>query len=82
MKPVRIIHISDLHISEHLFKGADAQYKFPHRYGHSLPAFIALDTFLKNTEWDLLLITGDVSRIGNSSSFEYVRNWLENDFQL
>lgn len=77
--PIKIIHISDLHISEHLTRGADKNAYLPHRYGHDVQAFLALDLFLKNHEWDLLLITGDVSRIGNKESFEWVRNWLENE---
>ena len=74
-----IVHISDLHISEHLLRGADQKSYLPHRYGHDVAAFLALDMFLKTTPWDLLLITGDVSRIGNIESFEWVRNWLENE---
>ena len=27
----------------------------------------------------MLIITGDVSRIGNAESFEWMRNWLENE---
>ena len=77
MEPITVVHISDLHISEHLLRGA-AKFYIPHRYGHDVHAFLALDAFLKGTKWDLLLITGDVSRIGNIQSFESVRNWLEN----
>lgn len=79
MQPVRVVHISDLHISEHLLRGADSTFYLPHRYGHNVQAFLALNHFLKTTEWDLLLITGDISRIGNIQSFEWVRNWLENE---
>jgi len=82
MEGIKIIHISDLHISEHLTKGADKQYKAPHRYGHDVKAFLALDSLLKSMDWDLLLITGDVTRIGNSQSFEYVRNWLESELHI
>jgi len=58
------VHISDLHISEHLLRGADQKSHIPHRYWHDVTAFLALDQFLKTSPWDLLLITGDVSRIG------------------
>lgn len=82
MDGIKVIHISDLHISEHLTKGADQQFKVPNRYGHNVSAFLALDNYLKNTEWDLLVITGDVTRIGNPQSFEYVRNWLESELHI
>ncbi|WP_020404965.1 metallophosphoesterase family protein [Hahella ganghwensis] len=82
METIKIVHISDLHISEHLTRGADSHFKWPHRYGHNMQAFLALDGFLKKKDWDLLVITGDVSRIGNSESFEYVRNWLENEINI
>lgn len=78
MDKIKIIHISDLHISEHLMTGASSHYKLPHRYGHDLQAFLALDSFLKENDWDLLLITGDISRIGNRESFEQARNWIQN----
>lgn len=76
---LRIVHISDLHISEHILRGPDSESRLPHRYGHDVTAFLALDRFLREADWDLLLITGDVSRIGNKASFESARNWLENE---
>ncbi len=76
---VRMVHISDLHISEHLLRGPNKDPRIPHRYGHNVNAFLALDQFLKDSEWDLLLITGDISRVGNIESFEWIRNWLENE---
>lgn len=79
MKEIKIAHISDLHLSERLFKEPNRNLKAPHRYGHDIAAFYALDQILKELEWDLLIITGDISRIGNSESFEYARNWLENE---
>lgn len=82
MASLKIIHISDLHISEHLLRGAEKGFYLPHRYGHDLQAFLALDQYLKESTWDLLLITGDVSRIGNVQSFEGVRNWLENEMSF
>jgi predicted phosphodiesterase len=60
-------------------RGPSVKSQLPHRYGHDISAFLALDKFLRDTEWDLLFITGDVSRIGNKESFESVRNWLENE---
>lgn len=76
---IKFVHISDLHISEHILRGATSESKLPHRYGHNVQAFLALDNFLREADWDLLLLTGDVSRIGNKESFESVRNWLENE---
>ena len=75
----KIVHISDLHISEHILRGPHHDPRGPHRYGHDVGAFLALDAFLKSFDWDLLVITGDVSRVGNIESFEGIRNWLENE---
>jgi len=75
---VRIVHVSDLHISEHLFDEPDKDLKLPHRYGHNVTAFLALDTALRKLEWDALVLSGDVSRIGFRNSFFLVRNWIEN----
>lgn len=82
MNGIKVIHISDLHISEHLNRSVDKQYCLPHRYGHDINVFYALDSFLKSTEWDLLVITGDVTRVGNQQSFEYFRNWLEGEIRI
>ncbi|ODY27630.1 metallophosphoesterase family protein [Vibrio parahaemolyticus] len=82
MDSVKIVHISDLHISEHILRDPSQSFKLPHRYGHDVQAFLSLDNYLKNSEWDLLVITGDVTRIGNVESFENVRNWLEGQLLL
>lgn len=76
---VKIVHISDLHISEHILRGPNDKSQIVHRYGHDVAAFLALDRFLREADWDILLITGDISRIGNRDSFEAARNWLENE---
>jgi|WetSurSiteA1Bulk_404760.scaffolds.fasta_scaffold00064_6 3',5'-cyclic AMP phosphodiesterase CpdA len=81
MEPIKVIHISDLHISDDLSHG-DKWYDIPGRHGHNVKAFLALDAFLKTTEWDLLLITGDVSRIGESDSFVWVKDWLEGNYTI
>lgn len=82
MKKIRVVHISDLHISEHLLRDPDLHFELPHRYGHDIQVFLALDDFLNNNEWDVLVISGDVSRIGNSESFEILRNWLYNKINV
>lgn len=82
MDSIKIVHISDLHISEHILRDPSQSFKFPHRYGHDVQAFLSLDSYLKENEWDLLVITGDITRIGNVESFENVRNWLEGQLLL
>src|SRR5205085_1232240 len=52
------------------------------RYGHDVQVLLALDFLLRESPWDILVITGDVSRIGNSDSFEWARNWLETELYL
>lgn len=73
---IRVVHISDLHISEQLISSTSDQVKAPHRYGHSFKALVALDSFLNNNPWDVLVVSGDVSRIGNIDSFVWVQNWI------
>ncbi len=82
MNTVTIIHISDLHISEQLIQSADESLKLPHRYGHDFNAFLALDNFLNNEEWDILAISGDISRVGNNDSFIWARNWIEGTLKI
>jgi len=82
MKKIKVIHISDLHISEHLLRDPDLHFKLPHRYGHDIQVFLALDHFLNNNDWDVLAITGDISRIGNSESYELLRNWIYNKINV
>jgi|GEM_PF-2124967 len=73
---VRVVHISDIHFSETLFPSPEHLH-WPMRFGHHLPALLALDRFLNEQEWDLLLISGDLTRIGSADSYLWVRNWLE-----
>jgi len=76
---IKIMHVSDLHISEKLLEPPDAHLRVPHRYGHDIKVFLALNEFLSKSSWDILVISGDVSRIGNPESFFFARNWLENE---
>ncbi|MFK8333040.1 metallophosphoesterase family protein [Pseudomonas sp. BJa5] len=76
---VSIVHISDLHIAERLFETRRFLPYLPHRHGHDNQAFLALDSFLKTFDWDLLIITGDISRTGRAESFGLVKNWLDNE---
>jgi len=74
---IRVVHISDLHISEQLISSTANQVKAPHRYGHNFKAFIALDAFLNNNPWDVVVISGDVSRVGSIDSFVWVQTWID-----
>jgi len=74
---IRVVHVSDLHISEQLISSTANQVKAPHRYGHNFKAFIALDAFLNNNPWDVLVISGDVSRVGSIDSFVWVQTWIQ-----
>ena len=74
---VKVVHISDLHISEQLITSTSNQIKAPHRYGHNYKALSALDAFLNNNPWDVLVISGDVSRIGSIDSFVWAQNWIQ-----
>jgi len=80
MTPITIIHISDLHLSEELTN--DSGLELPHRFGHNIPSFLALDGFLKSEQWDVLVISGDISRVGSPNSFIWARNWLESKLRI
>ena len=45
-------------------------------------AFLALDDYLKRTPWDVLVISGDLSRVGNRDSLSWARNWLNTTLYL
>lgn len=81
---VRILHLSDIHFSENNFWHGLQEQKtqLPHRYGHDPRLLIALDHKLKQLPWDLLVISGDLSRIGHLDSFSYVKNWLYHKMQI
>ncbi len=72
MKTVAIAHITDLHFSESLLKPNEST-RLPHRYGHDLDALYQLDSRLKSTKWDILVVSGDVSRVGHRDSFLLAR---------
>ena len=74
---VRVVHLTDIHFAEKDFwRGAlDATY-LPHRHGHDPSALMALDTALKSIEYDLLIVSGDLTRVGHLDSFSYVKSWL------
>ena len=75
---ITVVHASDLHLSERLLEPPHASLKLPHRFGHDVQTFLALDQFLNAHHWDILVLSGDISRIGDTDSFVWARNWLEN----
>jgi len=77
MEEVVIIHLSDLHFSESDFwERPPEKSNWPHRSGHDPYMRPALDKILKSFRWDKIVISGDLSRIGHTDSFGYVKNWL------
>lgn len=74
MKKVRIVHISDLHLSDHIFD--DGVYT-PKSSGHCYEKLTMLTKALNDIDWDLLLISGDISRKGQVGSFSFGKTWIE-----
>ena len=74
---VRIAHISDLHIGEDLVDGGDDNVYISGRAGHDVHALIALGRTLRTLEIDVLVVSGDVTRIGNNQSFLNFNTWLQ-----
>lgn len=77
VEQVTIAHISDLHLARSLVDPPSESPRFPHRYGHSPAVFFALDRKLRDLAWDILVLSGDVSRVGENDSFNWARNWLD-----
>jgi 3',5'-cyclic AMP phosphodiesterase CpdA len=74
---VRVVHLTDIHFSESDFwRGSYDAIYLPHRHGHDPTALIALDKALKELKYDLLILSGDLSRAGHLDSFSYVKSWL------
>ena len=81
MTNIRILHLSDLHFSE----GIESEFwvglteqdtRLIHQYGHNPHYLIALDEKLKKINWDIVIVSGDLSRIGHLNSFSNVKKWL------
>lgn len=80
---VRVVHLTDIHFAENDFwAGAFGTSRLPHRHGHDPVALIALDRILRELPYDLLIISGDLSRVGHLDSFSYVRNWLYGSIEM
>lgn len=84
MTAIRILHLSDIHFSESNFwQGLhELDMQVPHRYGHDPRLLIALDRKIKEIAWDLVVISGDLTRVGHLDSFSYVKNWLYEKMQI
>lgn len=84
MNNIRILHLSDIHFSEKDFwQGLnELAPQAPHRYGHDPRLLIALDRKVKEIPWDLLIISGDLTRVGHIDSFAYAKNWLYEKMQI
>lgn len=77
MSKVKVLHLSDIHFSEKDFwKGLLEVEHIPHRHGHDPATLLALDRKLKEIDFDILIISGDLSRAGHLDSFAYAKNWI------
>lgn len=77
MEEIVIVHLSDIHFAEKDFwEGMTEVQNMPLRDRHNTNALIALDKKLKQIEYDLLVVSGDLSRAGHQDSFSYAKNWL------
>jgi hypothetical protein len=81
METITIAHVTDLHISESLLQ-PNPSIKWPHRYGHDIDALFQLDAQLKKTKWDILVVSGDVSRVGSPDSFVLAKLWIEKEVDV
>ncbi|RLB11339.1 MAG: hypothetical protein DRG27_01400 [Deltaproteobacteria bacterium] len=72
---VKIVHISDVHLSKGL-EDDPCQWKNTLNFGHDLQALIAFERILKDIDFDVLVVSGDVSRAGEESSFSETSKFL------
>ena len=80
---VKILHLTDLHISEDFYANPVSKAKLPHRRGHDLEAFLALNSAINRLiDWDVLVITGDITRTGQFNSFRFAKKWIESSFKI
>lgn len=77
---IRIAHISDPHFSESLDEG-ETEIRAPGRYGHDPDVLSALQALLLKAGFDALVVSGDLSRIGDDSSFAFAQLWLESHWR-
>lgn len=72
------MHLSDIHFREEKFWSPVEQQgiEFWGRYGHDPVHLIELDKKIKELDWDILIISGDLTRVGHPTSFEYVKKWV------
>jgi len=78
MTTFRITHISDLHFSENVSAGSS--------YTHSIPHLILLQHIIGQQQqqkpFDRLIVTGDISNLGDKESLLKARDWLLSDFSV
>lgn len=83
MKKVKIAHITDLHLTGNLKGETDAadvlnkNWPFNKGAGHSYELLLNLTEALNSINFDLLLITGDITKKGGDESFKFAHTWLE-----
>lgn len=68
-KKLRIFHISDLHFNESATGKAD-------HHRHSLHCMKRIEPIFEQENPDLVLVTGDVTNIGDKLSFDRVYQWI------
>ncbi len=74
MESITIGHISDLHFSD---GASDAT---PHR--HSIPHLKQIQSILADRKIDRLVVSGDLTNMGDKESLLRVRDWLFGEFSI
>lgn len=73
---IKILHISDIHMSETLIKKSDS---FKNLNGHVLEILESLTKAINKLDFDFLVISGDISRVGGEDSFLLAKDWIEGE---
>ena len=74
METLTVGHISDLHFSD------GAAEDNPHR--HSIPHLRKIQSILANRKLDRLMVTGDLTNMGDKESLLRVKDWLFGEFSV
>lgn len=78
MENIKIIHLSDLHLSSKLTDEYEG-IAIPKYTGHDPKILKELIRHLKTIEYDVLIISGDCSKTGEDGSFINIKNIFEDD---
>lgn len=68
----RLVHLSDLHFSHGSLKSS--------LHAHSIEHLMGISSIVKKIDYDLLIVSGDLSNRGDTESLNQAKSWLQYNF--